>query len=125
MKWLWNIIGLISFVLGFMGMFLPILPTTPLWLLAAFCFMKGSQKLYDWATSYNTFNEIVTNFRIHRAIPMRIKIISTSTLWITIAISCIVVKRLWLIILLLVIAVAVTCHILSFRTLKENDTNRR
>ncbi len=121
MKWLWNIIGIVSFVLGFMGMFLPVLPTTPFWLLTAFCFMKGSQKLYDWAMSYKTFNEVVTNFRIHRAIPLRIKVISTLTLWITIIISCIVVKQLWLSILLLIIAIAVTCHILSFRTLKREQ----
>lgn len=117
MGWLWNVVGLLSFGLGFLGMFLPVLPTTPLWLLAAFSFMKGSKRLYRWAMSYRLFNEVVTNFSLHRAIPLRIKIISVTTLWITIAISCVVVGMWWLRILLLTIAVAVTWHILSFRTL--------
>lgn len=119
MTWFWNILGLISFGLGFLGLFLPVLPTTPLWLLAAFSFMKGSRSLYDWAMSFKTFNEIVTNFNIYRAIPLRIKIISVSTLWVTIIISCLLVSTLWISIMLLVIASAVTWHILSFATLTD------
>ena len=119
MKWLWNTIGVLSFVLGFLGLFLPILPTTPLWLLAAFSFMRGSNGLYRWAMSYKTFNKIVTDFQLHKAIPLRAKVISISTLWITIIISSLLVGKWWLAILLVVIAIAVTIHILSFATLKE------
>ncbi len=122
MSWLWSTIGLLSLGLGFLGLFLPILPTTPLWLLSAFCFMKGSHRLYDWAMSYRLFNEIVTNFRIHRAIPLRVKIVAVSTLWITILISCYLVGMWWLRIMLLVIATAVTWHILSFRTLTRRES---
>ena len=120
MKWMWNSIGLLAFVLGFMGLFLPVLPTTPFWLLSAFCFMRGSQQLYNWAMSYRTFNEIVTNFHIHRAIPLRVKIFSISTLWITIIVSCLLINIRWLTIVLTIIATAVTYHILSFRTLRDD-----
>lgn len=128
MRYFWNILGLTSFVLGFVGMFLPVLPTTPFWLLAAFSFLRGSRHLYEWAMSFKVFNEVVTNFQIHRAIPLRIKIIAISTLWITIAISCIIVEILWVRAVLIAIAAAVTWHILSYKTLKKNDnkkTNRQ
>ncbi|MBQ8565552.1 MAG: YbaN family protein [Bacteroidaceae bacterium] len=118
MSWFWNVLGLISFALGFLGLFLPILPTTPLWLLAAFSLMKGSQRLYNWAMSIRSFNEIVTNFQINRTIPLRIKIISITTLWTTIIISSIIVKIWWVVALLLIIATCVTWHILSFKTAK-------
>ncbi|MBR6749279.1 MAG: YbaN family protein [Bacteroidaceae bacterium] len=116
MSWFWNTIGIISFALGFLGMFLPILPTTPLWLLAAFSFMKGSRRLYNWAMSIRSFNEIVTNFNINRSIPLRIKVIAVSTLWATIIVSCVIVKTLWIVLLLLTVAIGVTWHILSFKT---------
>ena len=124
MNLFWSIIGILSFIIGFAGMFLPLLPTTPLWLLSAFCLMKGSDKLYAKAMSYKTFNNVVTNFRIYRAIPLRIKIISVSTLWITIIISCIIVKNMWVTILLIIIATAVTTHILSFRTLSKEEQEK-
>lgn len=120
MKIFWIVLGLLSLGLGFLGLFLPVLPTTPLWLLSAFSLMKGSRRLYQWAMSYKLFNEIVTNFHIHKAIPMRIKIISVSTLWITIIISCLLINKMWLTILLLVIAIGVTWHILSFRTMPNS-----
>lgn len=118
MRWFWNVLGIVSFGLGFLGMFLPVLPTTPLWLLAAFSFMKGSRRLYDWAMSIPSFNEIVTNFQLHRTIPLRIKVISISTLWITIIVSSIIVKTWWIVLLLLAVAIGVTWHILSFKTAK-------
>lgn len=121
MNLFWNILGLISFALGFLGMFLPVLPTTPLWLLAAFSFMKGSRRLYDWAMSIKIFNEVVTNFQIHRAIPLRVKIIAVSSLWITIIISSILVRIWWVATLLFIIASCVTWHILSFKTLRKED----
>ena len=121
MNWLWTIVGLLALGLGFLGMFLPVLPTTPFWLLAAFSLMRGSKRLYNWAMSIRSFNEVVTNFQIYRAIPKRIKIVSITTLWITIIISCCIVAKLWLVVLLLFIAICVTFHILSFRTLTEEE----
>lgn len=117
--WFWNILGLVAFGFGFLGLFLPVLPTTPLWLLAAYCFMRGSKSLYEWAMSFKTFNEIVTNFNIYRAIPLRIKVISITTLWATIFISSILIALTWVRVALLLIATAVTWHILSYPTLTD------
>ena len=121
MKLFWNIAGLLAFILGACGLFLPILPTTPLWLLAGYCLMKGSQGLYNRLMSIRLFNIIVTNFRQYRAIPKRIKITSISILWITIIISCIMVNKWWITLMLIAIAGGATWHILSYRTLTDEE----
>lgn len=124
MNIVWTIIGVVAFILGACGLFLPVLPTTPLWLLAAYCLLRGSRALYEKAMSIPLFNEIVTNFNIYRAIPKRIKIIAISTLWITIIASCIIISKLWLTILLILIATGTTWHILSYRTLTDEEREK-
>ena len=121
MKILWNVIGLLAFILGALGLFLPILPTTPLWLLAAYCLFKGSRTLYERAMSIRLFNSIVTTYKVYRAIPLHAKIVAISTLWITIIISCVIVSKWWITTLLLLIASGVTWHILSYRTLTSEE----
>ena len=124
MKLFWNILGLLSFILGACGLFLPILPTTPLWLLAGYSLMKGSQGLYKRIMAIKLFNVVITNFTIYRAIPKHAKITSISILWITIIISCIVVWKWWITILLTSIAAGATWHILSYRTLTDDEYKR-
>ncbi len=65
---LWLAFGLISFALGIIGIFLPLLPTTPLMLLAAFCFARGSQRLHDWLTGHPRFGPPIEAWRRHGAI---------------------------------------------------------
>lgn len=121
MRILWCVVGSVSFLLGFFGILLPLLPTTPFWLLTAICYMKGSARLYDKVMSVSAFRRIVENFRINRAIPLKIKAIAVSSLWITISVSCYVVDRWWIVILLLAVASGVTWHILSYKTLRDTD----
>lgn len=102
-----------------MGAFLPVLPTTPFLLLTAALYMKGSPRLYDWLINHRYLGPYIRNFRENKAIPMRAKIISVSTLWITILLSAfLAVNAWWLRIALICIAIGVTWHILSFKTLK-------
>ena len=121
MRVFWNITGILSFILGACGLFLPILPTTPLWLLAGYCLMKGSPWLYKRVMGIKLFNAIITNFTIYRAIPKHAKIMSITILWITIIISCIVVWKWWIAVLLTSIATGATWHILSYRTLTDEE----
>lgn len=73
--------------------------------------------MYNWAMSIPVFSRVVENFRLYRAIPLRVKIVAVSTLWITLLLSGYFVARWWAILLLLAVGVGVTWHILSYKTL--------
>lgn len=114
-----TIIGLVSLSLGVLGAFLPVLPTTPFLLLAAALFLRGNKGLYEWLMNHPQLGAYIRNFMEHKAIPLRVKIVAVSTLWLTLLYCTIFVAEHWALrALFLAIAVAVTIHILSYRTLK-------
>lgn len=118
-KILFVIFGFICVGLGVIGIFLPLLPTTPFLLLAAFLFSKSSGRFYHWLLNHKIVGAYIRDYREKRGIALRIKIFSLSLLWITILSSVFfIVDRLWLQILLVLIASGVTIHILSFKTLR-------
>jgi len=118
-KTVYIILGSISLALGIIGIFLPLLPTTPFLLLTAALYFRGSPRLYDWLLNHKQLGPYIRNFRDHKAIPLRAKVISVSLVWFTI-LYCIffVVDPIWLKILLFFIAAGVSYHILSFKTLR-------
>lgn len=114
-----TILGLIALGLGILGAFLPVLPTTPFLLLAAALFLRGNKKLHDWLMNHPHFGTYIANFTQHRAIPLRVKIVSISTLWITLLYCAVFVAEHWALrTLFIAIAIGVTIHILSYKTLK-------
>lgn len=119
MKILLTILGIISLGLGVLGAFVPVLPTTPLLLLAAFLFLRSNQRLYDWLMNHPKMGTYISNFVKHKAIPLRVKIVSISTLWLTLLYCAIFVAKHWAFRgFFILIAVCVTWHILSYKTLK-------
>ena len=117
------IVGCISLALGVTGMFLPMLPTTPFLLISAAVWVKASPELYDWLIHHRVFGEYIRNFREYRAIPLRVKIISVSLVWLTIGycIFAVVDAWWWAQLLMTLLAVAISWHILSFKTLKKKN----
>ena len=110
-------LGSISLALGTLGIFLPLLPTTPFYLLTAWAYMKGSEKLYRKVMSNKFFGTIVRDFRENKVIPLKTKVFSVSLLWVTILSSAFFfVSVLWVRILLIAIAIGVTIHIISYKT---------
>ena len=120
MRIVYIVLGTISMALGILGIFLPLLPTTPFLLLTAALYFKGSPELYHWLISHKYLGPYILNFRENKAIPLRAKIFSVTLLWLTMS-YCIfwVVPYLWVKIILFLIASGVTYHILSFKTLKK------
>lgn len=110
--------GLISLALGILGIFLPILPTTPFLLLSASLFLKSSPDLYNWLIKQKYLGTYIRNFREHRAIPMRAKIISTLMVWVTLLYCAALINYIIFRILFILLAICITCHILSYKTLK-------
>lgn len=117
-------LGSLCFVLGAIGIVLPLLPTTPFWLLTAYFYLKGSRRLYDRVMRLPVFGNHIRYFQQYKAIPLRGKITSVVVLWVMVLISSYIVKNIWLVILLLLIAIGVTIHILSYKTLRKEDIER-
>ena len=120
MKILYTVLGSLSLALGILGIFLPVLPTTPFLLLSAAMYMRGSQRLYDWLMAHKHLGPYIKNFREHRALPLRVKTVSVSMVWATLLYCAFfVAKEWWMSVMFIAIAIGVTVHILSYRTLKK------
>jgi len=111
--------GIASVGLGLLGMFLPLLPTTPFLLLAGACFARCSEKAYNWLMTNRWCGKYIKNYREGQGISLNHKILSLSLLWITIGYSALFVAAyIWLKLLLFIIAGCVTFHILRMNTYK-------
>lgn len=114
--------GSVCVGLGVIGMFLPVLPTTPFLLLAAFLYSRGSDRFYNWLITNRWCGEYIRNYREGRGISRQNKVAALLLLWVTMLGTVIfAVNFLWLRILLASIAVAVTIHILKIKTYKQGQ----
>ena len=110
--------GTLFLVLGVIGIFIPLLPTTPFLLLAAACYIKGSKKFYDWLIKNRWLGQYIKNYQNGKGIQFKVKIITIIVLWLTIIISTILfVSNLIIQIILFIIAIGVTIHIIKIKTL--------
>ena len=75
-RWLWLLIGLILTAIGFIGIVVPGLPTTIFMILAAGCYFRSSQGLYNWIINHRYFGHHVKNYREGRGMPLKAKILS-------------------------------------------------
>jgi uncharacterized membrane protein YbaN (DUF454 family) len=105
-------IGWISFVLGVIGILLPVLPTTPFLLLSAACFLRSSPRFYTWLTEHRWWGKYIRYYLNGEGIPRRIKILITTMLWITILSSALLfVKIHWLSAIMISVATIISIYI--------------
>lgn len=110
--------GIICLFLGTIGLFLPILPTTIFYILAAGAFARSSDRLYSWIMNHRLFGRFIRNYRLYHAVPMASKVISVAFLWLTIGATVLLAVQVWwLRAILLLIAIGVSWHILALKTL--------
>ncbi len=116
-KAVYVIVGTVSLILGILGIFLPLLPTTPFLLLTAFCYLRGSTRCYNWLMNHKHLGPYIKNFTEHKVIPVRTKIIILTLMWGSM-IYCVIFIAPYLMakVLLLIVATGVTWHILSFKS---------
>lgn len=108
------IIGSIALVAGIIGAFLPVLPTTPFILLAAWCYIRSSKQLYEWLINNERFGKTIEDYHTGKGITKSTKIKSISMMWIAIIISSYVsIEKTWLVGLLLITAISVTAYLLK------------
>lgn len=111
--------GLVCVGLGVVGIVVPILPTTPFFLLAAACFLRSSDRLYRWLLGNRVFGEYIRRCRNGEGVPLAAKVATLLLLWATLAFSALaaVPARLWWVrLILLAVGAGVTIHILRIRT---------
>lgn len=113
-------LAFLCLTLGIVGIFVPILPTTPFLLLAAWLLARSSKRLHTWLLNHKILGSYIKDFQEHKALPIHVKVVSVSTLWLTLVCSMVWFSngKVWLILFLALIGIAVTWHILSYKTKK-------
>ncbi|MDB5916421.1 MAG: hypothetical protein JWR40_655 [Massilia sp.] len=111
--WL-NVIGCIAAVLAILGVFLPLLPTTPFLLLASACFARGSTRMHRWLLGNKLFGQYLRNIEEGRDIPPRAKVITLTLLWASLAFSIYKIDSVALGVMLVAIGAAVTIYLVKF-----------
>jgi uncharacterized membrane protein YbaN (DUF454 family) len=126
LRWLLSSVGGICVGLGVLGIFVPLLPTTPFLLVAAACFVRSSDRLYQRLITHRTLGPYIRNYREHRAITRRARIVTLVLLWGTISYAVLwPVDTLALRVVLLGIATAVTVHLVRLTTVADNTPSDR
>ena len=109
--------GWLSVVLGVLGIFLPVLPTTPFLLLAAGCFLRTSPRFYHWLVQHPRLGKYVIYYLDGKGIPRKAKIYTLTTLWLTMLITVVLVDSTVVRIILPLIGLSVSIYILRLPTL--------
>jgi uncharacterized protein len=117
-RWALILAGSLCVGLGTLGILLPLLPTTPFLLLAAACYVRSSQRFYNWLLTNRWLGEYIRNYRDGHGIPRSTKLVVIALLWLTIGFSALVVVPVLIgKLALLLIAIGVTTHVLTIKTL--------
>jgi len=92
-RWFLVVAGVLSVGLGTLGIFVPLLPTTPFLLLAAACFVRSSDRLHAWLLSHRVYGPIIRGYREHRALPASSKATILVFTWVAILSSIVVLSH--------------------------------
>ncbi len=120
-KYLYLFFGTLSLILGITGIFIPVLPTTPFLLLASVCYLRSSKKMYNWLINNKILGSYIYSYMNYKAISKSTKIGSIVFLWVTLSISILFVKLIYIDVFLALVGIAVTWHIVTIRTLSEKE----
>jgi len=114
-------IGWLSVLLGVIGIFVPVLPTTPFLLLAAACFVRSSRRFYLWLVNHKHLGPWIRDYLEGNGIPLKGKVYAIGLMWASIGLSCYLVPMHWARAFMLTSAVLVTLYILRQKTLPARD----
>ena len=118
---LFIVAGTICLGLGTLGIILPLLPTTPFLLLTAACYMRGSDRMYQWLLNNKWFGTYIRNYREGKGIPLRGKISALVLLWTTISFTAIFIISIGVIrVTLFLIAAIVSIYLIRLPTLEKS-----
>jgi len=110
-------VGWLSVVLGVIGIFLPIMPTTPFLLLAAACFVRTSPKFYQWLVGHPRLGKYIVYYLEGKGIPLKAKIYTIALIAISMSVTSYIVPVTAVKVLLPLIGVLVALYIVRQPTL--------
>ncbi len=118
------IAGSLSLLVGIIGIFLPLLPTTPFLLMASACYMRGSRRMADWILANRWFGPILRDFHAGHGIPLKTKLWAIGMLWISLAFSAWLMPAAWARPLLLLPGIAVSVYLWRYKTRRPEAASR-
>ena len=120
------IAGTVFTAIGIVGIFIPVLPTTPFLLLAAACYLRSSEKFYYWLLNNKILGLYIKNYIEGKGMPLKMKLFTLSLLWLSISLSMWLGTQNPIIrIILAVVAIGVTVHIVTIKAKKRNKINTK
>ncbi len=123
-RWLLRAAGILAVIIGVVALLVPILPTTPFLLLAAACFIRSSDRFYEWLINHRWLGPPVKNYRERGGATLRIKAASIATLWCSVVFSSVFVVRTWTArSILAAVVLGVTVHLLTLKTIPRADAS--
>jgi len=121
MRGIYVIVGTIALVIGAIGLFLPVIPTTPLVILAAACYYRGSERLHTWILRSRWFGETIKNYQAGRGLTRDTKVRAIFLMWTTIIISAwFFVSNHFVRVAMIGVAIGVTVYLVRLPTLERN-----
>lgn len=116
-RYFYLISGILLVIIGTIGIFLPVLPTTIFLILASACFVKSSPKANEWLRNHKIFGQYIKNYQEKTGLTLLSKILNIIFLWAMILISAFLfIENFYVRILLLAIAIGVTIHLVVIKT---------
>lgn len=122
LRWFLFACGWLSVALAILGILLPVLPTVPFLLLALACFSRSSDRFHTWLVEHEQLGPLVRPYLAGAGMPFKAKVKAILLVWASILLSTLFfVDRLWLQILLPLIALGVTLYLLRLPTAETDD----
>ena len=119
LKLVYNIIGTVSLFFGFIGVLLPIIPTTPFVLLSAACYYKGSERLHEWPSGNEVFGPMIRDYEEHGGMRKATKMKALTIMWVAVlASTLLILDTLTMRALILLIAAIGTASMLRVKTIE-------
>lgn len=111
--------GVLLVIIGVIGIFLPVLPTTIFLILASACFVKSSPRANEWLRNHKILGMYIKNYQDKAGLTIKTKIFNIAFLWVMILSSAFLfTEDFYIRLLLLAIALGVTIHLLMIKTKK-------
>ncbi len=123
-RYLYLAIGMLCVAMGFIGIFVPVWPTTIFLIIAAWMFIRSSEKYYEWLIQNRIFGKMIRNYREFKGITKENRRNSIIILWLTLSVSALLIGELWVRLILVVVGISVTWHLLALHTLTDEEIKK-